>query len=601
MAENNKADSGKKTHSITTYILTAIYIAVAAILYWFWVVPYRAALGYREQLQLFQTTGAYFLSMLPRAGGMATYIGEFLTQFFNNYWIGAAIMSGMLALFLLSCYKMIRKSAPFMSKYAALALAFIPLDALLLFLGNPDVTMNFIVAITAVMWLSCLYFQLDAYNAKAKQQAIKEYILMALFTSLLYWLCGPATIIFTLLATVSFCKKGAASIAYKATFTIVALIWFATNFWIWSLTLHYPVTYQLIGIGYMMMPDRLYAGELIVIALCVLIPSVASLTARLPHKILIPTLIGIELIALVALFSKAYDTTTYRLIDYDYMVRANDWEGILRYSDAHDPDLPLSVSATNLAAAMTGQLDARAFNYRQHGSEGLIPPFIKETLSSWTTGEIFFQLGLVNSAQRFYFEGMEAIPNYNKSSRAIRRLAETAIIRGNYTLADKYLRLLENTLFYKKWAQRNLELILNPKNVESHPLYGTLRKRMIDEDYLFSEGELDKTLGQLFLKDPGNNPAKQYLIVYPLLQRDLNKFAQYMGVVAEADPSYNPLLAQQALAFISMKNGQAIPQGAVPESVVNALRGFASAWTSKNPDLIEPYRRTLFHYLLSEE
>lgn len=74
-----------------------------------------------------------------------------------------------------------------------------------------------------------------------------------------------------------------------------------------------------------------------------------------------------------------------------------------------------------------------------------------------------------------------------------------------------------------------------------------------------------------------------------------------MGVVAEEDPSYNPLLAQQALAFISMKNGQAIPQGAVPESVVNSLRGFASAWTSKNPDLIEPYRRTLFHYLLSEE
>ena len=87
---------------------------------------------------------------------------------------------------------------------------------------------------------------------------------------------------------------------------------------------------------------------------------------------------------------------------------------------------------------------------------------------------------------------------------------------------------------------------------------------MIDEDYLFSEGELDKTLGQLFMKDPGNNLAKQYLILYPLLQRDLNKFAQYMGVVAEAQPNYNPLLAQQALAFISMKNGQPIPQNIVP-------------------------------------
>lgn len=601
MSENNHADCGKKTHSITTYILTAIFMAVTAILYWFWAMPYRAALSYREQLQLFQTTGTYFLDLISRPGGAATYTGEFLTQFFNNYWIGAAVMSGMLTLFLLACYRAIRNLAAAMSEYVSIVLAFIPLIALLLFMGNPDVTMNFIVAVTSVMWVSCLYLSLDADNTTTKQQAIKEYVLMALFTSLLYWLCGPATIIFTLLAIASCCRHKSISVAYKGIFAIITLVWLAPNIWIWSLSLSYPVTYQLIGIGYMMMPDRLYYGEVVVGILCVLIPLAAIAMERLPQKIMIPTVVGIELIALVVLFSKAYDTTTYRLIDYDYMVRANDWEGILRYSDAHDPDLPLSVSATNLAAAMAGQLDTRAFNYRQHGSEGLIPPFVKETLSSWNTGEIFFQLGLVNSAQRFYFEGMEAIPNYSKSSRAVRRLAETAIIRGNYILAEKYLRLLENTLFYKKWAQRNLELIRNPKNVESHPLYGTLRKRMINEDYLFSEGELDKTLGQLFLKDPGNNPAKQYLIVYPLLQRDLNKFAQYMGVVAEADPSYNPLLAQQALAFISMKNGQAIPQGVVAESVVNSLRGFASAWTSKNQDLIEPYRRTLFYYLLSEE
>ncbi len=109
---------------------------------------------------------------------------------------------------------------------------------------------------------------------------------------------------------------------------------------------------------------------------------------------------------------------------------------------------------------------------------------------------------MINSAQRFYFEGMEAIPNYNKSSRAVKRLAETAIIRGEYTLAEKYMNILKNTLFYNKWAQRNLDLIKDKSSVENHPYYGAIRKKMIDEDYLFSEGELDKTLGQLFMKDP---------------------------------------------------------------------------------------------------
>lgn len=601
MAEIKHADGGKETHTPAKYILTAVFVAVAAVLYWFWAVPYRSALGYREQLQLFQTTGDYIRSLLPRPGGMATYIGEFLTQFFNNYWLGAAVMSGMLTLFLLGCHKAIRRLTATMSPYTALALAFTPLVALLLFLGNPDVTMNFVTALTSVMWATVLYLRLDAGNTTARRCMIRESVLTLLFTPLLYWLCGPATIIFTLLAIVSGFRHTDLPATYKAIPAIVSVLWLAANVWIWSPVLPYPLTYQLIGIGYMMMPDALYVGEIIVVTLCILVPSMACLMAKLPQKIMVPTIVGLELIALIILFPKSYNITTYRLIDYDYMVRANDWEGILRYSDAHDPDLPLSVSATNLAAAMTGQLDAIAFNYRQHGPEGLIPPFLKETLSSWNTGEILFQLGLVNSAQRFYFEGMEAIPNYNKSSRAIRRLAETAIIRGDYTLAEKYLTILHNTLFYKNWAQRNLELIRNPKNVENHPLYGTLRKRMIDEDYMFSEGELDKTLGQLFLKDPTNTPAKQYLILYPLLQRDLNKFAQYMGVVVEADSRYNPLLAQQALAFISMKNGQQIPSGAVPESVINQLRGFASAWTSKNPDLIEPYRRSLFYYLLSEE
>lgn len=602
MVKQNRKDNGKKTHPYSyILILTAVFVAVAAVLYWFWAVPYRSALGYREQLQLFQTTGTYFQSLTPRPGGMATYIGEFLTQFFNNYWIGAAVMSGMLTLFLLGCHKAIRRLTASMSAYAALALAFTPLVALLLFLGNPDVTMNFVTALSSVMWATVLYLRLDAGTTTAKRCIIRKAVLTLLFTTLLYWLCGPATIIFTLLAIVSECRHTDLPATYKAIPAIASVLWLAANVWIWSTVLPYPLTYQLIGIGYMMMPDALYVGEIIVVTLCILVPSMACLMARLPQKIMVPTLVGLELIALIILFPKSYNITTYRLIDYDYMVRANDWDGILRYSDAHDPDLPLSVSATNLAAAMTGQLDAIAFNYRQHGPEGLIPPFLKETLSSWNTGEILFQLGLVNSAQRFYFEGMEAIPNYNKSSRAIRRLAETAIIRGDYTLAEKYLTMLRNTLFYKNWAQRNLELIRNPKNVENHPLYGTLRKRMIDEDYMFSEGELDKTLGQLFLKDPTNTVAKQYLILYPLLQRDLNKFAQYMGVVAEADPRYNPLLAQQALAFISMKNGQQIPRDAVPEPVINQLRGFASAWTGKNPDLIEPYRRSLFYYLLSEE
>lgn len=604
MAKENLNVDDAKASSTSRYIIAGIFSVLAAILYYFWAVPYRAALSYREQQQLFQTTSEYFNSLAARPGGVATYVGEFLTQFFNNFWIGAAVMTALLLLFLLLNYLI---TTIFTSKSSetintlrkahspslfTLNISLLSFLALFLFLGNPIVTLNFIVALTITLAGTCLIL-----SAK-KMPAV--YAMMIILTTLLYWLAGATTIVFTLLIIAFICTKKHTPFIHKAIFAVLSLAVLAANIYVWSSYLPYPISYQLIGIGYTMIPDRLDLLQVVVEALCILVPIIAIFLTRLPQKVMVPSLIAAEIIAIVILYPKAYDKTTYQLIDYDYMVRANDWNGILSYSDKHDPNLPLSVCATNLAAGMTGQLDSRAFNYFQHGTEGLIPPFSKETLSSWTTGEIFFQLGMINSAQRFYFEGMEAIPNYNKSSRAIRRMAETAIVRGDYTLAKKYLTMLKNTIFYKKWAQRNLDLIKNPEAVDNHPLYGTLRKKMIDENYLFSEAEVDKTIGQLFLKDPGNNLAKQYLILYPLLQRDLNKFAQYMGVVVESQPKYNPLLAQQAVAFISMKNGQPIPQNMVPPAVEQSLRNFTQAWVSKDPSRIEPHRRSLYYYLLSD-
>lgn len=582
--------------SSSKYTVVAVVAAIAAALYWFWAFPYRAALGYREQLQLFQTTGKYLADRAGIPAGISVYIGEFLTQTFNNFWIGAAVMTCVLLLFLFLMRHVVRACSPEAPKSTAFLLALIALIALWLFLGNPDVTLGFVVALILTL-ASVLIFISETRGVMGAD----IYIHMLALTALLYWLAGPVAILFSLIIILNSIKSDDISTLHKVLFSVVSLAWLAVNFYLWSIALVYPLSYQLIGIGYLIKPDVLSVGQIVIEILCVLIPSVVPLMVRIPQKIAVPSLAAASAVTVVAGYCYSYDAVTYRLIDYDYMVRANDWDGIISYSDRHDPDLPISVSATNLALGMTGFLDSRAFDYYQNGTEGLMPPFVKETLSSWTTGEIFFQLGMINTAQRFYFEGMEAIPNYNKSVRAVRRLAETAIIRGEYPLAEKYLKMLENTTFYKNWARRNLDLIKDPQAVAAHPLYGVLRSRMVDEDYLFNSGELDKTLSQLFLKDPANNLAKQYLVVYPLLRRDLDGFVRNMGTVAASLPQYNPQLAQQAVAFMSMKNRQPIPQGMVSPAVEQSLRGFAQAWTSKNPDLIAPYRRSLYHYLISDK
>lgn len=474
----------------------SIFAAVAAACYWFWAVPFRAALAYREEMQLFLTTSEYFREVASSPLGLLRYAGEFLTQFFNNPWIGASVMTACLLLPSLGCFAILRRLVLSAGIWAAFAIALIPSAALWLLMGNPNAPLG--IAVGA------------------------DLIALAL------WACAPLI------------KR----------------------------------------------PAR-----------AVLSPGLSPGKTRYAA----PLLIAIEASAIVMLFPKCYDAATYRLLDYDYLVRTARWDAILRLSERHQPELPMSVSATNLALGMTGQLDSRAFHFFQNGPEGLAPPFARETLSSWMTGEIFFHLGMINTAERFAFEGMEAIPGYSKSPRALKRLAETAIIRGDMKVAEKYLKILDHTLFYRKWARRNLRLLNDTAAIDSHPLYGRMRRLASKETYLFSEGEIDKTLGQLFLHNPGNELARQYLIVWPLLQRDLGKFSQYMGVVAEKLPDYNPPLAQQALAFMAMKQGQPIPRQMVPAQVEQQLKGFAQAWTSRNPDLIAQYGHTLFHYLVSKD
>jgi len=238
-----------------------------------------------------------------------------------------------------------------------------------------------------------------------------------------------------------------------------------------------------------------------------------------------------------------YNPKTIELLDYDLLVRANRWDQVILKAEKQQPDLPQSVCATNLALGMTNQLGHRAGDFFQNGPQGLFPPFSKDHFSTLTTGEVYFQLGLVNTAQRYYFEAMEASPNYKKSCRCIRRLAETNLINGQYGVARKYLHILEKTHIYRNWARRTLTLIDNGEaSVMSHPLYGRLRSMRLDEDFLFSDREIDKICGRLLMHNHENVLAMQYMLVFPLLENNYDKFLQYMRLVRSEVP-YNQELA----------------------------------------------------------
>jgi hypothetical protein len=81
---------------------------------------------------------------------------------------------------------------------------------------------------------------------------------------------------------------------------------------------------------------------------------------------------------------------------------------------------------------------------------------------------------------------MEYIPNHNKSGRALKRLVETCIITGQYDLAKKYLSILDETFFYKNWAEKTRPLVEHPEQIKEHPFYQKSKEFYENsEDYFF--------------------------------------------------------------------------------------------------------------------
>ena len=183
-------------------------------------------------------------------------------------------------------------------------------------------------------------------------------------------------------------------------------------------------------------------------------------------------------------------------MECDMLMRMREWEQIV--GRFHDPESPAVESAVLLALYQTGQMSRQELYKRIYvpsgsqswpsvfnvGGKHLIVNF-GSLSSAFMVSDIALQLDMPNVSQRVAFEAMEYIPNYNKSVRSIKRLTETAMITGQYQLAKKYLSILEETLFYRRWAQSIRPLVEQPELMNKKPYYQQLKKAYATSEDIF--------------------------------------------------------------------------------------------------------------------
>lgn len=432
----------------------------------FFGMAYPHHLHYQEQFQLFLFDSNYVWDIVKQPGGVADLLGRFCTQFFLYAWVGAIIIGILLSVVQLLTLQLIGSSKLY-------GLSFLPSFFLWLFLLDEHALMGGIWAVLLTL--------LAVWGLSKLPKGWGRYIAVIVVLPILYWMVG--------------------------------------SYWSGSHYYRYPRVF----------PTLLYVAWLLALA----IPLFAYVCRKWlkDSKGLVIPLCSFALVAVVmgAVVWKNANFKAEKVMQYDFMASHQQWNRIIETANKEKPNNQIGVTVQNLALAMRGVLLDQMQNYNQNGIAGLLPDVQSDATSPMPTAEAFYQLGMINVAQRTVFEAQEAILDFQKSGRCYKRLAQTNLINGNYEVARKYLMALQKTLFYSDWANETLPLLGDEDTIAKHPEYGRLRKWAYKDNFFFSDHVTPEMLECLYSGCTDNSMAYQYLMAYYMLTGDRERYNNFIS------------------------------------------------------------------------
>lgn len=518
-------------------------------IFFFFTFFYNNHLHFQEQFQLFLLTDDFFLTMVSRPGGFAGYTGGFLTQFYYLTIAGPLIITGLLYALQQFMKGIILKIN---SDRSLFPFSFIPSLSGVLVLCNEFYPLSAIVGFLIAMITGLGYMRVRNHKAR--------FITGIILMPVTYWLAGGSYMSLLLIMLVyeaiifrRFIRKELTSYNLKSWYFIAypvlaagmpvlvrqfiiiqpAMTIFISNFYYNKLT-GVPVPVLLIFI----LPPLLM----------VLVNNI-SIKEKQIRIALTFQFAGILILCFSGLISFA-NFDAEKVMKYDFMVRNGKWNEVIRFAEKNPPRNFLSLAMLNLSLAKTGQMGDRMFNFEQHGVNGLFLPFNKEYVAPLIGNEIFYHIGLINASQVYAFESMETIPDMGKSARILKRLAETNLINGQYGVSEKYLRLLEKTIFYRKWAKKTLTYLDDEEKINSDPEWGEKRRMSVRGDYFFHVQNIEAALNRMVKEHPDNKIAFEYLMAFYLINKDLGNFMNLVPMLGKNNYNSVPVSYQEAMMYI---------------------------------------------------
>lgn len=414
--------------------------AVLAVgVYFLWLLRYPPLMLAREQSQLFLCNKEYLWERLAEPGGLARYLGEGIVQFFivPNY--GALWYALLFVLAVWLTWRLLRYSKG--SKMWRFLLSLVPAMLLCYCWTVPRIPMTLTVAVLMAFVVMNLIRPLSSKWSL---------VVTALAMPVGYWLAGPAIVLVALYHLRWLCngeQKPRRSVCLMGTAATVLLL--VACILVSSWMVPHPVRKLFRGLDYYWSSTKTDKEN-----------------SDRPDKI-----------------------GTEEEMAYDKLLRQQNWAGITSKAMKQPPTSLAVQNEVLFAQYHQGLINQQEMLMRMQ----LDKQVLNTEVAAFILSDIYLQMGFfpqqqlcfVNLSQRAAFEAMEAIPNYGKSGRSLQRLVETNIITGNYEVAQKYLDILDETLFYRKWAKKMRPLAENPLHIQEYPFYKQLQERFNEGSDMF--------------------------------------------------------------------------------------------------------------------
>lgn len=571
-----------KRYRLLDVLYTAILLATVLVTF---LCRTTFRLEFKEQISIFLFGADRISWYLSNPAVIASIAGDWLTQFYINGTVGAVLSTLLLVLTVLGLARFFRQAVQ--DRPACLILLVLPVLLEGYFIPFPNYPVSATIGLAVAVWTGCLL----AYIKDSK------------YSSLIYGLAVPVMYVavgmhaFTLALMLGFLKRRDGVVPMLCLVAGIIVMLFLGRLYNLSFTgsLIWPVCP-----GYINPANALLLIQPWLVLVVLLL---SLLYDRIKES---GWTIGVYTFVLgicCSVFWISGKSELEKTVKIGTLAYRNKWKEVKEM--AAEPGV-YSSFYRNLCNAREGRLaDELLEGQWGYSSDAL---FLSTGRGDPYFSMIYFsdallEIGDVSQATDCSLLAQTIMPGHY-STRLLRRLAQIAIVTGDYDVATKYLDILSRTRNHKAWARNLLECIDSEVFPDEYMVW---RSRTVGNDHFFAQGDIRSSLAIIASESPYNKVAIDYLLCSYLLDKNVNTFISlydryYLDALDQIVDV--PLLYQEAL-LVNVTSRESLKETVekyhISTIVANAFTRLMDARAQENdPSLLtQESLGSYWHYIMA--